>query len=62
MEWYIAEQSHAKLLTLLPCAVEAEDVVLVATIRAGESAHVLNHAQDRYINFLEEINTSHCIS
>lgn len=42
--------------------VETKDVMLVAAIGADEGAHVLDHAQDRHIDFLEEVDTSHSIS
>jgi hypothetical protein len=42
--------------------IKAEYSMFMTTVRAYKGAHVLYHAKDRYIDFAEEINTSHYIS
>jgi len=42
--------------------IQAKDVVIVATIRACEGAHVLYHAKYVDVDFPEEIYASHGIA
>lgn len=56
IEFDVAEERDAVLFRHIFCAAPGEDIDLVIAVRAGEEAHVLDHADDIHFHLLEHLD------